>query len=115
MERSPSRPVHGERLKPWSEGRDGGPRCRRSLTVHVPRPTRRRGGEDGSGHAARASAGEPGSLELVPNVARRALELGLSAREPSFHVFVAAEPEVMIEDDIVRYAARFASERPTPA
>ncbi|HSY24198.1 MAG TPA: AAA family ATPase [Polyangiaceae bacterium] len=56
-----------------------------------------------------------GLLELVPAVARRALELGLSAREPSFHVFVAAEPEVMIEDDIVRYAARFASARPTPA
>jgi len=55
-----------------------------------------------------------GLLELVPNVARRALELGLSAREPSFHVFVAAEPEVMIEDDIVRYAARFASTHPTP-
>ncbi|MGD0677214.1 MAG: ATP-binding protein [Polyangiaceae bacterium] len=55
-----------------------------------------------------------GLLELVPNVARRALELGLSAREPSFHVFVAADPEVMIEDDIVRYASRFASTRPTP-
>ena len=56
-----------------------------------------------------------GLLELVPGVARRALELGLSAREPSFHVFVAAEPEVMIEDDIVRFADRFASSRPTPA
>jgi predicted ATP-dependent protease len=55
-----------------------------------------------------------GLLELVPTVARRALELGLSAREPSFHVFVAAEPEVMIEDDIVRYAQRFAGARPTP-
>jgi predicted ATP-dependent protease len=54
-----------------------------------------------------------GLLELVPSVARHALELGLSAREPSFHVFVAAEPEVMIEDDIVRYAAQFASTRPT--
>lgn len=55
-----------------------------------------------------------GLLELVPSVARRALELGLSAREPSFHVFVSAEPEVMIEDDIVRYASRFAITRPTP-
>lgn len=55
-----------------------------------------------------------GLLELVPAVARRALELGLSAREPSFHVFVAAEPEVMIEDDIVRYARHFARTRPTP-
>jgi predicted ATP-dependent protease len=59
---------------------------------------------------ARESAG---LLELVPNVARRALELGLSAREPSFHVFVAADPEVMIEDDIVRFATRFESQRPT--
>ncbi|HLK39577.1 MAG TPA: ATP-binding protein, partial [Polyangiaceae bacterium] len=54
-----------------------------------------------------------GLFELVPAVARRALELGLSAREPSFHVFVAAEPGVMIEDDVVRYAARFAGTRPT--
>jgi predicted ATP-dependent protease len=55
-----------------------------------------------------------GMLELVAAVARRALELGLSAREPSFHVFVAAEPGVMIEDDVVRYASRFAGKRPTP-
>jgi predicted ATP-dependent protease len=54
-----------------------------------------------------------GLLELLPSVARRALELGLLAREPTFHVFVAAEPEVMIEDDIVRYARRLASDRPT--
>jgi predicted ATP-dependent protease len=60
--------------------------------------------------AARESAG---LLELVPGVARRALELGLSAREPSFHAFVAADPEVMIEDDIVRYAIQFAKTRPT--
>src|SRR5579883_1076087 len=53
-----------------------------------------------------------GLFELVPTVARRALTLGLSAREPSCHVFVAAEPEVMIEDDIVRYAERFAGSRP---
>ncbi len=59
---------------------------------------------------ARESAG---LLELVPSVARRALELGLSAREPSFHVFVAADPEVMIEDDIVRYAIEYAKTRPT--
>ncbi len=55
-----------------------------------------------------------GLFELVPAVARRALELGLSAREPSFHVFVSAAPEVMIEDDILRYASRFAGSRPTP-
>jgi predicted ATP-dependent protease len=55
-----------------------------------------------------------GLFELVPAVARRALELGLSAREPSFHVFVATFPEVMIEDDIIRYAQRFSGSRPTP-
>ncbi len=55
-----------------------------------------------------------GLFELVSPVARRALELGLVAREPSFHVFVAAAPEVMIEDDDVRYAQRFAEGRPTP-
>jgi predicted ATP-dependent protease len=56
-----------------------------------------------------------GLFELVPDTARRALELGLAAREPSFHVFVAAEPQVMIEDDVVRYAARFSPGRPTPS
>jgi predicted ATP-dependent protease len=55
-----------------------------------------------------------GLFELVSRVARRALELGLAAREPSFHVFVAAEPQVVIEDDIVRYAARYAQGRPPP-
>ncbi|MEI7893111.1 MAG: ATP-binding protein [Myxococcales bacterium] len=53
-----------------------------------------------------------GLFELVPAIARRAIDLGLSAREPCFHVFVAAEPEVMIEEDVVRYAQRFP--RPTP-
>jgi predicted ATP-dependent protease len=55
-----------------------------------------------------------GLLELVSTVARRALVLGLSARERSFHVFVAAEQEVMIENDIVRFARQYASGRPTP-
>ncbi len=55
-----------------------------------------------------------GLFELVMPVARRALDLGLAAREPSFHVFVAAATDVMIEDDIVRYAQRFAAGRPTP-
>jgi len=114
IERSPSRPVHGERLKAWSEARDGAPAAAaRSLSTYRVRP------EDVVVRTDPAMLPElpresRGLLELVPNVARRALELGLSARDPSFHVFVAAEPEVMIEDDIVRYAARFASERPTP-
>ncbi len=55
-----------------------------------------------------------GLFEIVGHVARRALELGLAAREPSFHVFVAAEPAVMIEDDIVRYAEKYAMGRTSP-
>lgn len=53
-------------------------------------------------------------FELLSTVARRALTLGLAAREPSFHVFVSAQPEVMIEDDIVRFAERFSKGRETP-
>ena len=56
-----------------------------------------------------------GLFEIVGSVARRALALGIAAREPSFHVFVAAEPEVMIEDDVVRFAERFAEARPAPS
>jgi predicted ATP-dependent protease len=55
-----------------------------------------------------------GLFALVGPIARRALDLGLTARDPSFHVFVAAEPEVMIEQDVVRYAQRFARGRPPP-
>jgi len=51
-----------------------------------------------------------GLLDLVGSVSRRALELGLAAREPSFHVFVAARPEVGIENDVLRFAERFARE-----
>lgn len=61
------------------------------------------------------SPGESGGLlDLVPAVARRALELGLRAREPSFHVFVAAEPEVKVEDDVVQHASRIASALAAP-
>jgi predicted ATP-dependent protease len=55
-----------------------------------------------------------GLFELLPTVARRALTLGLAAREPSFHVFVSAQPAVMIEDDVVRFAERFARAQKTP-
>lgn len=58
--------------------------------------------------------GSGGLFELVGTVARRALTLGLAAREPSFHVFVAADPSVMIEDDVVKFAERFVSTRPPP-
>ncbi|MBX3210714.1 MAG: AAA family ATPase [Labilithrix sp.] len=55
-----------------------------------------------------------GLFELLPTIARRALTLGLAAREPSFHVFVSAQPEVMIEGDVVRFAERFSQGRETP-
>lgn len=56
-----------------------------------------------------------GLFELVGPIARRALTLGLATREPGFHVFVAASPQVMIEDDVVRFARRFAEGRePAP-
>ena len=55
-----------------------------------------------------------GLFELVGTVARRALTLGLAAREPSFHVFVSADPQVMIEDDVVRFAEWFAKSRESP-
>jgi predicted ATP-dependent protease len=55
-----------------------------------------------------------GLFEMVGNVARRALALGLASREPSFHVFVAAAPEVMIEDDIRRFAEAYFEGRPPP-
>jgi predicted ATP-dependent protease len=63
---------------------------------------------------AETPAESGGLFEMVGTVARRALTLGLAAREPSFHVYVAASPQVMIEDDIVRYAERFAKGRETP-
>ncbi len=55
-----------------------------------------------------------GLFGLVAPIARRALELGLTSREPSFHVFVSAEPEVMVEDEIVRYAERIARAKDPP-
>ena len=55
-----------------------------------------------------------GLFEMVGPVARRALSLGLASREPSFHVFVAAAPEVMIEDDIRRFAEAFVEGQSPP-
>jgi predicted ATP-dependent protease len=63
---------------------------------------------------AETPADSAGLFELVGTIPRRALTLGLAAREPSFHVYVAASPQVMIEDDIVRYAEQFAKGRETP-
>ena len=55
-----------------------------------------------------------GLFELVHPIARRALAAGLAGRERSFHVFVAAGPDVMIEDDIVRFAQNFVRGQPPP-
>jgi predicted ATP-dependent protease len=55
-----------------------------------------------------------GLFEMVGTVARRALSLGLASREPSFHVFVSAAPEVMIEDDIRRFAEAYVEGRSPP-
>ncbi|MFO0666994.1 MAG: Lon-like protease helical domain-containing protein [Polyangiaceae bacterium] len=56
----------------------------------------------------------PGLFQLVGSTARRALLLGLTAREPNFHVFVAVDPDVAIEEDIVGFAERFTRDNPTP-
>ena len=52
--------------------------------------------------------------DIVPKVARRSLDLGLSMPESGFHIFVAADPEVMIEDVVVSHAERFAAQMDTP-
>ncbi len=52
--------------------------------------------------------------DIVPKVARRSLDLGLSMPESGFHIFVAADPEVMIEDAVESHAERFAGQMDTP-
>jgi predicted ATP-dependent protease len=97
--------------KPWSEAVsiDLG-RTRAGFRVSVDQVTLHTN-PDSLPKDARESGG---LFELVGPVARRALGLGLAAREPSFHIFVAAEPQVMIEDDIVHFTERFADGRATP-
>ena len=89
------------------------------------------GARDGSRGVPRAAADvvvrtDPDACPETPRESARPLRArarasrggrsssGLSAREPSFHVFVAAEPEVMIEDDIVRYAHALRAARDPP-
>ena len=52
--------------------------------------------------------------DIVPKVARRSLDLGLSMPESGFHIFVAADSEVMVEDVVVSHAERFAAQMDTP-
>ncbi|MCL2450148.1 MAG: AAA family ATPase, partial [Polyangiaceae bacterium] len=107
----PVKPADGEAPRKGPESAVGGITRARDVYRVTPDDTIVRTEAESLPEAPRETEG---LLELVPSVARRALELGLSAREPSFHVFVAADPAVMIENDIVRYALRFASTRPTP-
>ncbi len=55
-----------------------------------------------------------GLFELASPTAQRAFALGLLTRESSFHVFVAADPQVMIEGDLVRFAARYLEGQTAP-
>lgn len=80
---------------------------------------------------------EASIFDLVTRVARRALDLGFgmgcgrgngapssgssngspspgNGRDTGFHVFIAADPDVMIEEEVVRYAGRFAAAMATP-
>jgi predicted ATP-dependent protease len=72
---------------------------------------------------------EASIFDLVTRVARRALDLGFGlasgvplgagaglggSRDTGFHVFIAADPDVMIEEEVVRYAGRFSAAMATP-
>ncbi len=94
--------------RPWTDAMQEVTKGRPALRVPVD-ALRSHGNPDDLPDVPRTSGG---LFELVNPVARRALDLGLLAREPSFHVFVAAEPQVVIEEDIVRYAVRHAEGRP---
>lgn len=57
---------------------------------------------------------DAGFWDLVPKVARRSLDLGFGMPESDFHIYVAAEPEVMIETAVVGHAERFAAQMNAP-
>lgn len=61
---------------------------------------------------------EPGDatslFEMLGPIARHAIELGVLSREPGFHAFVAAAPDIQVEEEIVRYAQQVVRERETP-
>jgi predicted ATP-dependent protease len=97
-------------LKPWHEPQLLESRARDELRVPPERVTLHTDPQSLPDKPRETS----GLFEIVGSVARRALALGLASREPSFHVFVATEPEVMIEDDIVRFAERFVDGRESP-
>mgnify|MGYP001288841842 CR=1 FL=1 len=55
-----------------------------------------------------------GVFEMLGPIARHAITLGLTAREAGFHVFVAAAPDIQIEEEVVRYAQGLVAGRETP-
>lgn len=108
--RKPEKPLESIPPRPWSDAFEGDGSGRDAYRV---RP------EEVALHTPPSILPETprpsgGLFEIVGSITRRALALGIAAHEPSFHVFVAAEPEVMIEDDVVRFAERFAEARPAP-
>lgn len=53
-------------------------------------------------------------MDLIEPRSKRALTLGLSPHNPGFHVFVACDSDVKIDDDIVRTAHQTAQLLPAP-
>lgn len=53
-------------------------------------------------------------LGLLSRRARQALRVGLMAQNPGFHVYVAGDPDVMFEQDLVRAAEQSAASLPPP-
>jgi predicted ATP-dependent protease len=68
--------------------------------------------------AAAELPGEPRTvddrLSLQPPRVQRALQLGLTTREPGFHVFVVAPPELALDDDLLLVARQAAAKMPPP-
>lgn len=56
----------------------------------------------------------PERIELLQPAAARALRLGLSPRSPGFHVYVACDPELLFERDVVCAAEAVAATRSAP-
>ncbi|HNS96319.1 MAG TPA: ATP-binding protein [Polyangiaceae bacterium] len=53
-------------------------------------------------------------FELLPEHTRKALTLGLSLRNPGFHVYVACDPDLTFDKDILRAAEAAAQALPAP-
>ncbi len=55
-------------------------------------------------------------LDLASPIARRALALGVQARDSRLHVFVSVDPEIAIDEDVLHFVERRLAEgtRPSP-